>query len=371
MSARLWAGRALAVTIAVFCAFGLLEVVLRLIDAGETSVEFRSLFMPDPELGHRLRPGAHVRYRTSEFSTDIDINRLGVRGEEIGKKAENEFRILVLGDSMVLGLQVPLAHTFCQILQTRLNQTAVSPRHFTVVNAAVQGYGPVEEYLWFTRISPLVEPDLVIVTIFVGNDAVDAAASEERLHPQSVNRTLAERAWMNVRRLARRSEAVQLVYPSLMAVFGRFRQAPLRASPLDAHLSHPSERVLHGYEVARDCVERLQSHAAARGWRTAILLLPVRFQIEAEDREQLSRETRRRGQTLDVDGATNRFRAALDDLSIPLLDALPVFRANSQRSGLYFRRNIHLTSEGHELVASSLQEFLERRHLLGEEVSAK
>ena len=55
-----------------------------------------------------LKPGARIRFATSEFDTEIAINNAGVRDdEEIGPKPPDERRIVVLGDSLVLSVQVP------------------------------------------------------------------------------------------------------------------------------------------------------------------------------------------------------------------------------------------------------------------------
>src|SRR5262249_23916568 len=93
--------------------FGLLEASLRLRVGTEAAPEFQSLFTDDEQVGHRLRPGAQARYTTPEFSTDLKINAQGVRDDEdIGPKAPNERRVVILGDSLVLSVQVPLAETF-------------------------------------------------------------------------------------------------------------------------------------------------------------------------------------------------------------------------------------------------------------------
>src|SRR4029453_11819399 len=89
--------------------FALLAAGLRLYGSFEGSTTFQSLFMADPYVGSRLRPGAKIRYTSVEFTTDIAINEAGVRDDEpLGPKAPNERRVLVLGDSLVLSVQVPL-----------------------------------------------------------------------------------------------------------------------------------------------------------------------------------------------------------------------------------------------------------------------
>ena len=53
------------------------------------------------------------------------INGAGVRDDEtIGPKAPDERRIVLLGDSLVLSVQVPFAQTFGELLERRLNARA-------------------------------------------------------------------------------------------------------------------------------------------------------------------------------------------------------------------------------------------------------
>jgi len=97
--------------------FGILEIALRTWGSSEAAPAFQGLFEGDPRIGYRLKPRASVRFATAEFETDIAINGAGVRDdEEIGPKQPDEKRIVVLGDSLVLSVQVPLAQTFGELL---------------------------------------------------------------------------------------------------------------------------------------------------------------------------------------------------------------------------------------------------------------
>ena len=93
--------------------FGVFETALRTWGSSEAAPAFQGLFTPDGATGYRLKPNARVRFTTSEFETDIAINTQGVRDDEdIGPKAPGERRIVMLGDSRVLSVQVPFAETF-------------------------------------------------------------------------------------------------------------------------------------------------------------------------------------------------------------------------------------------------------------------
>src|SRR4029079_17503393 len=103
----------------------------------EAAPSFQALFMPDAVVGYRLRPNARTRFVTPEFETDIAINARGVRADRaIGPKPAGERRIVVLGDSLVLSVQVELRQTFCRLLEADLNRgRRTDPRR--VMNAAV------------------------------------------------------------------------------------------------------------------------------------------------------------------------------------------------------------------------------------------
>ena len=115
--------RALLLLAIAAAQFALFEIALRAWGHSEAAPAFQALFMPDPAIGFRLRPGARTRFVTAEFDTEIAINAQGVRDDaDIGPKPANERRIVVLGDSLVLSVQVEQQQTFCKLLEDRLNR---------------------------------------------------------------------------------------------------------------------------------------------------------------------------------------------------------------------------------------------------------
>src|SRR5580765_5075747 len=162
--------------------FAVLEGALRVYGGSEAASSFQSILMQDPRIGHRLKPDARTRYTTVEFSTEIVINAQGVRDDQdIGPKAPGERRVLVLGDSLVLSVQVPLEQTFCKQLEARL--AAADPAHrWRVINGGVQGYGPVKDWLFYRNVAEAFQPDIVMIVAFVGNDAVEANDDEPSLN---------------------------------------------------------------------------------------------------------------------------------------------------------------------------------------------
>jgi lysophospholipase L1-like esterase len=347
--------------------FGLFEAGLRLWGHSEAAPAFQGLFEDDLHAGYRLKPHARVRFTTAEFDTDIRINGSGVRDdEEIGPKTHDERRIVLLGDSLVLSVQVPFSQTFGELLERRLNARAATER-YRVINAGVQGYGPVEELLFFRSLVPRLQPDLVIHTVFVGNDAEEAVRSAPRLAgdgraaPRAAVETIATRT----RRVVRRSMVLQILRLRVASATERFRGtlSPPEA-PLQSYAAAPAPRIVEGLALTRQCVAEVAAAAAAAGARTAIALMPARFQVDDADYGRLREAVAAAGGDLRRDAASERFDQALADLPLPRVDLLPSLRAALPGPDLFFQETVHLTPRGHVVVAEALDRFIMEHRLL-------
>jgi hypothetical protein len=343
--------------------FGIFEVALRTWGSSEAAPAFQGLFEGDPDLGYRLKPHARTRFVTREFTADIEVNGAGFRDdEELGPKAPNERRIVLLGDSLVLSVQVPFSQTFGELLERRLNERNPNLR-YRVINAGVQGYGPVEEKLYFDRIVATVQPDLVVPIVFVGNDAEEAYGSAPKLtrHLAATHQVLADSAMARARRLVRRSMVLQIVRVRVLSATGRF--TPTLAPPeppLQSYAATPAPRIAEGLAVSRDCLRDIVNTAATAGAKTAIVLMPARFQVDDPDYLRLREIVADAGGQLVRDAATERFKEALAPVGVPVYDVLPDLRRALPGPDVFYQETVHLTPRGHEVVAASLDRVLER-----------
>lgn len=345
--------------------FALFEAGMRMWGHSEADASFQQLFMPDRLVGYRLRPHASARYSTVEFDTRIAINGQGVRDDrDIGPKPANERRIVVLGDSLVLSVQVDQQQTFCSLLEQRLNQRGGSI-HYRVINAGVQGFGPIEELNFFREVARAFQPDLVVEAVFVGNDAEDAAANAARLRgPAEGAAAMSDSTVGSVRRLVRNSMVLQTVRLRVVSVtdrIGNWMSPP--EPPLQSYEAHPAARIAEGLRISTDCIRQLAADASADGARTMVMLIPARFQVDDADYGRLKDIVAGSGGTLIRDAATDRFKTALSVLPLPILDVLPPLRAALPGPDVFFQQTVHLTPRGHEIVAAALEQFIRSHHL--------
>ena len=154
---------------------GCLELGLRL--AGyqplyEVYSKSSLLWRADPLLGWSHQPNARdvfvgPRPWPIEFSSQVRINSLGLRGPEILTAALGRRRVLLLGDSMVAGFEVEYEETFGALLQDDLSRVLAAP--VEVINAGVRGYGTDQSYLYYRERGRALQPE-VVVLFHSGND---------------------------------------------------------------------------------------------------------------------------------------------------------------------------------------------------------
>jgi hypothetical protein len=126
--------------------------------------------------GRRLRPGvsgAITGHHLSRTDVEFSTNSLGFRDEEVGKKGERDYRILVLGDSITLGDFAQAEETYPAVIERLLGESggsALDGRNVRVINAGVGAIDLQNEFAILMENGLSVEPDIVLVGLYL-NDA--------------------------------------------------------------------------------------------------------------------------------------------------------------------------------------------------------
>jgi hypothetical protein len=159
--------------IAINCGLAFLSVVV-VLSVLEAALAVAKLGTPETllyEPGKELTFIPHAYYRhTKEGFSEGYFNSHGFRDyERTYEKPADVFRIIVLGDSYVEALQVPLEDSFTALLEKTLN-TNGSVTRFEVLPLGLMGSGTAAEYHRYLKLGVLYDPDLVIVAFFTGND---------------------------------------------------------------------------------------------------------------------------------------------------------------------------------------------------------
>jgi len=89
-------------------------------------------------------------------------------------KQTSEVRIALLGDSMTMGWGLLRNETVSRQLEHML-QADNSTARIQVINAGQFGYGPIQELSLLEEIVGPLEPDIIVLELFMGNDVADSA----------------------------------------------------------------------------------------------------------------------------------------------------------------------------------------------------
>ncbi|VAX23009.1 hypothetical protein MNBD_NITROSPINAE02-141, partial [hydrothermal vent metagenome] len=125
---------------------------------------FRPVYIADDEVGFILKPNVKAKLGK-------DTNRLGMRDYDrySVKKPKGVFRILVLGDSFTYSL-TSMENSYPKYLERMLSGGDVP---IEVMNSGVPNYGTDEEYHYLKKYGLRLQPDLVLLAFYVGNDITD------------------------------------------------------------------------------------------------------------------------------------------------------------------------------------------------------
>src|SRR5262249_53748194 len=133
------------------------------------------IYQLDSAAGYVMVPNYHGRLHGVDFDQSFDTNSRGMRDGEVGTKAPGEFRIVVIGDSFVMGAEVPVAQRSTDRLEALLRDRGYS--HIRVVNVGVRGWGTYNEAGFLNANIGWLQPDLVVLSVFVGNIAENVFAT--------------------------------------------------------------------------------------------------------------------------------------------------------------------------------------------------
>lgn len=339
--------------------FGLKELLLALTAGLFTTVVFTAVLEVVLRLGLIHNP-EYVRLRIQ------------------GKRQDAHWKLLILGDSFINP----------QGLTARLLARDLGAHDFAVLNLAVSGTGPFEYLAELENEGVAFEPDVVLLSYYVGNDLTDVQHNP-RFPPGSDHgeargiaiNTASSRPFLRelylyhyiVPRIqlfrARRFDFGKMVAtgiaPDLIEDARQLKISPYLLTLALHHKNHLLDNILINTEQnmkAWDKVKELLSeiHDVCRRIDAELLLVifPHSIQIDEFHFEFF------RKLTFNIDERTlssvmpqTLMTKFCDARGIPCLDLLPAFKARENEQ-LYLEKDSHLNEEGHRFAARLIRDFV-------------
>ena len=363
---------------------------------GDTMLELHGRYL------HRYKPNSRRVYRFSAANGGncilASINGQGRRGELISMSRPH---ILVYGDSFVSATFTPIKQTFVWQLEQKL--TAGPSPAPQVINCGVSGYGPDQESLVLEDEIDSLRPQLVIVSIYTGNDFGDLIRdkiyklddqkrlkdNEYTLDPSLVSQFAAlehSSPFYSIRLLKKAwQHLVQSRTPAPTPSSEGYLESWLRDSQ-----SEYEEYIINGNNSVRNLfgdhydadvsltpnskssqykrllmdrvIEKLKQITAARSVPLMLVIIPAA--IDVVDNYAPSVNTRkypeyRRSELTDIVEKIAR------EYHLPYVNLFRPFRAHGASALYYVVDNDHWNVEGQQLAAGVVAEYIKQQHLLG------
>ncbi len=338
-------------------AVGSLLLSLLLAEVGATQLHhgafpYLNIFQVDARYGVRLIPNTSTKVRSRHRTiTEIRTNSLGFRGPEWPNDADRRDRILLVGDSQMLGYGVAWEDALPAQLERALAGRAV------VLDAAVPSWGPSESVLAVEEYAPRYRPHYVLFVANAANDWFETV-------PNTL-RTSARDGW------AARPGPPPIAFPGRELLLGR-SHLTLAMAQLTHHLGGPELPPAESiYRLVRDLPELRRVEGAHRSRLAAPLLaavqgcqkvgctvvavaLPLDAQVDSSEwkKYRVAPEDLSATEVL-LDDFVADARAA----GLPAINLLSTLRA--VEPGAFLADDYHLAARGHRAVADAIARLLQ------------
>jgi len=321
-----------------------------------------------------------------DFQIDHGDDEVDLRGQRVPLDvAPDETRVLFVGDSGTEGVRLPLDHTFPLQLQGMLDEER--PGHGVLaINAGVFGMTTIDELHFLEQDLLPLDPDVVVVGLFMANDINFNLGHTERLRTVEPGTT-----WG--RELVRRSALANLLYLRAVSLNSRYRwlgsddvaeESVVRrdVALVDEHgfhmlsyplgevatyLKEPSPLVEHAFEVLENVLWRMRRLGRDNGFEVRVLVIPTPSAVSRrltllhypdvwDDLAEAGIEVE--PSDLDFDAPTRRVLAICEELDLVCLDPTPRMREIGM--DVFFPDDEHPTRTGHAVLARELLESWDR-----------
>lgn len=330
-------------------------------------------------------PCAVFRFQSaSEFDREVRLNSLGLHAPELSILPTGEtIRLLIVGDSFPQALQVAPEQAFSQITAVLLEQQ--SGKKVEMLNLSMDAFGTDRELLLYALVGAAFQPDVVLLSFYMGNDVQDNQRDlETRRYGYALDRPFFTLDGAGSLRL----HGLPLLDPALdsSAAYQWLAAQPVLPSPDVVPPDHPAVLTQDPYQleypvelglylppdaqwdtawaITEALLSQFQDLVTAEGLRFGVLLIPDRRAVHEEDW----------GGTLNQYGADlpalrtadpaapgQRLSEFLQSAGIPVLNLTGTLRSRAQSrpsERLYFPDDGHFTPAGHRATAERLVSWL-------------
>jgi hypothetical protein len=342
-----------------------------------------NIFEADDVIGFIHKPHAVTYEKGREYNALYEINTVGLRDREYGPKKEDDFRILLLGDSFAVSHGIELEDSLSRQLEKALQDIAdkesISVR-IQVINAACGGYSTFNYWKAYHRWAPLLNPDLVLVAfspddydasnaymkyIIVDGMTLDAFAPEQKHSAHNISRIKKLRKWLSWNSdfyiLLRNYLYYNDFAGSIMTWLDS--RGKIQNSQLEPFIVPESVSITNAWRESFTYLQYLDNDIRQDGLELIIMTVPLKLEIDDEYREQIPALNKISDSQFDVNQPLNQIKKFSKTNAIPLLDPRDALRNKHKETPCYFIYDGHWVAEGIQTASESAARQWKQLHI--------
>ncbi|MDL1969014.1 MAG: SGNH/GDSL hydrolase family protein [Deltaproteobacteria bacterium] len=283
--------------------------------------------------------GNHI---SRDFEVNVRTNSLGFREREIDfEKMSLKRPVFFIGDSYFFGWGVEREFRFSERLFNTIQFK------IPTVNFSFPGQGTSHYFDMLNMYAKKLNPRLVIIGFFVGNDFLDDQ-NALRIYTNVDKKLL---SGDSIRRFLRESRIINVVKYSLWSIpwFRTiFNKLELRNDRINLFCDENKEIQNLLYSTTFSVLDKISEFSKSNHIPILIVIIPDHLQVINKNIFE----------EYDIYKPQKKLTGYLKKIDLPYLNLLPYF-LNTEDSELYFfKEDKHWTSEGHEFVSKIIIEHL-------------
>jgi hypothetical protein len=282
----------------------------------------------EKKFGFIYSPNTEIDVSKEEFQYKVKTNSLGFRTREVSPKDKNEYRVLLLGDSMFFGVGVNNQDTIASQLETFHNRLKKN-NNLKVYNFSVEGYNNVQEYIVAKTFIPQLNVDHIVLGLYIANDIVPNAVSFIDNHGDFAISN--EQVVRIKKELAKRSSI-----PERSTIYRL-----LSVKYIASRIRYQMTKIPWIIKPTYDCLLSFKELCKSNNIKFSVILIYPDYGINGNFVEKW-RGSRGLGNTL------NRF---CKQNSIEVLDTLQFMSGEEAEKMYYWKTDHHLNNAGNKLLA--------------------
>jgi lysophospholipase L1-like esterase len=301
---------------------------------------------------------SYNRYRGKPFANDyyFKLNPMGFKDEEFTERDENIYRVIGIGDSFTYGV-VPYKYNYLTLLESQLQKENIN---IEVFNMGIMSTGPIDYLSLFFREGLALEPDMVLLSFFIGNDLLPP--TKRNAISYSYVASLFYYIYTILQKYPGHIFHEISIYCDNCSTFNHKTYLEIEKRRSFIYLKKNKSKITHLADNALVYLNKIQEICRINNIKFVVILIPDELQISHDLESEVRNSFYPNIEDNDwISTLPNKILAGkLKNLGIHYIDLYEYFKNKSRQQRLYKSLDTHWNIFGNQLAANIIQNYIRK-----------